>query len=111
MKKSDLISLIEECINEVINPFYPTLDQALTAVEQFIENNKIVVDPAEHEPELTTDRFGIRAAFKFGGISYEQSREAHYKLLSYKGKPTRKYLHVTIYRMPSGNYELTMYVN
>ena len=90
--------------------FFPRLDQALDAVEQYLDKNKAVVDDAEHPKEEQTDRHGIRKAFMYGGIPYEQNREAHYKLLAFKGKLTRKYLHVIIYRMPSGSYELTRYI-
>jgi len=97
-------------VTEVNSPFYETLSETLNAVEEFIEKNRIVVDPSEHQPN-EADKYGIREPYMYGGIGYEQHKDAHYKLLQYKGKPTKKYLHISIYRMPTGRYELTNYVS
>lgn len=43
-------------------------------------------------------------------LFYGQSRYVSCELDTYKGKPTRKYFHVTIARLDSGRYELTTYV-
>lgn len=43
-------------------------------------------------------------------LNYEQTRRADFKLDSFKGKPTRKYFHVTICRLSQGDYELVCYV-
>jgi hypothetical protein len=43
-------------------------------------------------------------------INYNQTRTFDFPIEFLKGKPTRKYYHVSIYRMPSGRYELTTYV-
>ena len=45
-----------------------------------------------------------------GGVSYGQTRDFHFQLNSYKGKGTRKWFHVSLYRMDSGRYELNCYV-
>lgn len=92
-----------------VSDFYETLSHALESVEEFIDMNRIVVDSQEH-PSNEADKYGIREPYMYGGINYEQKKDAHYKLLQYKGKPTRKYLHVSIYRMPTGRYEVTNYV-
>ena len=117
MKRILLKKLIREGIVRTIEAskpdesFFPTLDAALTSVEQYIEKNKAVLDPAEYPPN-EADRFGVREPFLFGGISYEQSRNHNYKLVQFKGKPTKnRGLYVSIYRMPSGSYELTRYIS
>jgi hypothetical protein len=112
MKKSQLKQIIKECLKEALanSPFYKTLGEALSAVEEFVQENHIVLDDKEH-PKDAADVYGVRGPFLFGGITYEQNRDAHFKLISYKNKPTKKYLHVIIYRMPSGSYELTKYVS
>ena len=100
-------------VKEVTKPdesFFPTLDKALEAIELYLDKNKAVVDDNEHPKDEKVDRHGIRKPFMFGGIVYETSREAHYKLLTLNGNFTRKYLHVIIYRMPQGSYELTRYI-
>ena len=94
---------------EVTSPFYDRLDQALDAVEEYIIKNQVQVDTKEH-PSSEVDQFGIREPFMFGGIPYGTTKNADYKLLAYKGKPTRKYLHLNITRMDTGRYEMNAYV-
>ena len=43
-------------------------------------------------------------------ISYGQTEQAHAEIKAIKGKSTKKWAHVTIYRLDSGRYELTLYV-
>ena len=99
-------NLLKESVEE---SYFDHLGQALDAVEDFIIKAKIQVDPHEH-PANEVDKFGIREPFAMGGISYETYRSADYKLLQFKGKPTKKYLHVVIYRTSNGRYELVRYV-
>ena len=87
---------------------FERLDQALTAVEEYVIKNRIQVDTAEHPPN-EVDPHGIRERFLYGGISYGQTKQADYKLLAYKGQRTRKYMHVVIYRTEQGRYELNVY--
>lgn len=42
-------------------------------------------------------------------LSYGDTRRISLKLETFQGKPTKKYFHVTIYRLDSGHYELTAY--
>lgn len=97
-------------VNEAEQSHFSTLSDTLTAIEEFIIKDRIQVDTQMH-PANDADPYGIRQPFMYGGISYEDKRDAHYKLLTYKGRPTKKYLHVSIYRMSSGSYELTRYVS
>ena len=71
--------------NEVANPtesMFPTLSNALDAIEDYLDKNKVIVDPSEHDKNEQSDRHGIRGPFQFGGIPYETNKDAHYKLLS-----------------------------
>lgn len=45
-----------------------------------------------------------------GGVGYTEARYWHYDVEK-DGKAQRKSLHIVIYRMESGRYELTCYVN
>lgn len=45
-----------------------------------------------------------------GGLKYEETRAASFALQTYKGRNTGKYASLSIYRMPSGRYELTAYI-
>ncbi len=88
--------------------YFERLDQALTAVEEYVIKNRIQVDTAEHPPN-EVDPHGIREPFLYGGIPYGQTKQADYKLMAYKGQKTRKYMHVVIYRTEQGRYELNVY--
>lgn len=44
-----------------------------------------------------------------GGIYRGETKSFHFELERYKGKPTGKFLHVSIYRLESGRYELNCY--
>lgn len=82
---------------------YESLSKALDAVEQYLAETNSTLDPEENE--------SVNEPYMYGGISYETTKEAHYKLSTYKGKKTKKYLHVSIYRTDNGLYELTRYIN
>lgn len=43
-------------------------------------------------------------------LPYETVRTGDFKLTTLKGIPTRKFFHVSIYRVSSGRYELTTYI-
>jgi hypothetical protein len=49
--------------------------------------------------------------FDFGGVSYETTKSASIRLFTERGNEAKKMLHISIYRMPSGTYELTSYLN
>jgi hypothetical protein len=42
-------------------------------------------------------------------VHYGTSVSYHLPLNTLEGKPTRRWVHITLYRMDSGNYELTFY--
>lgn len=75
-----------------------TLWQAIEKAESELSEYRAI--PAENWIE----------SFQFGGIPYGTHKEAHFALSSYKGKPTKKYGHVTITRMDSGRYEVVVYI-
>jgi hypothetical protein len=57
-----------------------------------------------------TDKGTINARYQFDGIPYTQTKDCHAEVSKVKGKVTRKWFHVSIYRMDSGRYELTLYL-
>jgi hypothetical protein len=77
---------------------YPTLSETLDAVQKELPKNVI----------LEKD---YREEFTYGGISYETSKTVHIPIVSINGKKTKKYFHISIYRLHSGNYELVSYVS
>lgn len=85
--------------------YFETLSEALDAVRQ---------KAAKLGLELDED--AIWTNFGTGGISYDTEKSANIPLLKNgepildkRGKEANRYIHVSIYRMPSGRYELTMY--
>lgn len=46
----------------------------------------------------------------YGGVSYGQTVSRSFELATFKGKSTKKWAHVTLYRMESGRYELVSYM-
>jgi len=81
------------------SPYTETLGQA---VELAIEN--LIESGAEF------DRSAIDERYAFDGVPYETTKQADVALISYKGKATKKWGHVSIYRMNSGRYEVTTYI-
>jgi hypothetical protein len=45
-----------------------------------------------------------------GHIAYGHSHCFNFEIKTYRGKPTRKWFHIVIYRLDSGRYELTTYI-
>lgn len=81
-----------------VSPYTETLGQALEAVREELKRVDATV-----ADESWLD------VFTFDGIPYETKKEAHGELITFRGKPTRKWAHLTIYRMDSGRYEWTLY--
>ncbi len=75
-----------------------TLHEALAGIKKHLEEEQIVLDGELEKP------------FEFDGIPYGTHKEGHYPILTKKGKPTKKYFHVTLTRMDSGMYEPVFYV-
>jgi hypothetical protein len=84
-----------------ISPWHDTLSQALDA--GMVELKERATISPEQEQQM-------RETFAFGGLRYGETKQAHGELESYKGKPTKKFAHLTIYRAESGRYEITTYV-
>jgi hypothetical protein len=92
-------------VQEGSDTYFETLSEALDAVRQKVEQLGFEVD----EDAMFT-QFGT------GGIPYETEKSANIPLLmngepilDKRGKEANRYIRVSIYRMPSGRYELTMY--
>ena len=79
--------------------YHETLGATVTTALTCLTNHEVVIEESE-----------ISGPFMYDGLAYERTKEAHTQILSLKGKPTKKWVHVTIYRMSSGRYELTMYL-
>lgn len=65
---------------------------------------------------FTLDEDAVWSHFGTGGVAYGTTKSANIPLLKdgnpivgKSGKPMNRALHVTVYRMESGKYELTCY--
>jgi hypothetical protein len=82
-----------------MNAYHETLGEVIEAIER---------SAIELKAELVGE---WRDVFEVGfSVAYEQTRYENFPLVSYKGRPTSKFFHASIYRMPSGRYELTTYI-
>ncbi len=83
-----------------LESFHDRLDQAVShALDYLLKGYFAELDPTP-----------IQEKFQYDGVAYETSKEAHAPIAFLRGRTTKKYAHVTIYRMKSGRYELTVYV-
>lgn len=111
LHKQTLIENRIQKINEELgilnesDTYFDSLSQALDAVR-----NKAAKLGYEVDEETMFSNFGT------GGISYETTKRANIELLKdgepilgRSGKPLNRAIAVSIYRMPSGKYELTAY--
>lgn len=71
-----------------------------------IDAAKLAADAAHAQLSKPTELWSLCQEPLF----YGQTRTASFSLEALNGKPTRKFFHVTIYRMDSGRYELTTYI-
>lgn len=76
---------------------YETLRETLDAAQATLENVEL-------------DDVYWRELFQ-NGLKYGESQSEHIKILSIKGKKTRKYFHVVVTRFETGKYELVCYTS
>jgi hypothetical protein len=80
------------------SPYFDRLDQVISALEASLEQNDAA--PVNEEVFMKD----LKQA-----IPYGRTARHSFDLECYRGKGTRKALHVIIYRTASGRYELTHY--
>ena len=84
---------------KTLAPYHQTLSAALEAANDYLAATGAVLNDS-----------AISEEFAYGGVPYGTSKEAHARLIAYKGKPTGKYAHVTVWRSEGGIYEVNAYV-
>jgi hypothetical protein len=92
---------MKKAVKSFVNSFTDRLDQALDLARKEMANVEAV-------PVL--DEWDWDHPFQYGGVPYGTSKNVNIELASYKGKPTKKYAHLTIWRLDSGRYEWNLYV-
>lgn len=97
IKVKDLKKIIRESIED--ETYFPTLSQALDQV-----NKKAI---SKGYDEINPDEF---FQFGMGGISYGETKRKSFTLTKNGVLVPKRMMHVSVYRMDSGTYELTCYI-
>lgn len=82
-----------------LEPYHQTLQTALDAGIKYLQSQGVVF-----EEETIRDRF------TFDGINYGQYKDGDAAISALKGKATKKWAHLTIWRRESGTYEVNAYI-
>jgi hypothetical protein len=80
--------------------YHVALNPALTALSNHLLEREIVLK----------EEGSLESPYHFDGIPYGTHKSAHAEILTIKGKTTRKWGHVTIWRETNGRYEINFYV-
>lgn len=78
--------------------FHETLSKALEIGLSYATQNK-----AEIDATVIHEKFS-------SGMVYGETKEAHAEIATLKGKPTKKWFHLTVWRDTSGRYEVNAYI-
>ena len=95
-------------MKNVIPSFYETLSDAINACQ-------LHLNEAQAELLLSGDRCGAECHWSQQGalkepVKYGETRRADFEIFTLKGKQSKKWFHISIYRAETGRYELTAYV-
>ena len=96
-RKVNKINLNEDNSN---GTYFDTQSDAVEFAKNNVENRGFEVK----DEDIANSKFGE------GWVGYENTRRDTIPLYK-NGKPQLKMLQISIYRMPSGKYELTSYIN
>ena len=92
-------------IDEASDTYFKSFTQAVEYARKVTEKRGFTIDEDDWQTQIA-----------FGG-KYSRSRPSKGKTNSFtvgllkNGKPQRKSLQISVFGMPSGNYELTQYIN
>ena len=92
-------------IDEASDTYFKSFTQAVEYARKATEKRGFTIDEDDWQTQIA-----------FGG-KYTRSRPSKGKTNSFtvgllkNGKPQRKALQISVFGMPSGNYELTQYIN
>ena len=92
-------------IDEASDTYFKSFTQAVEYARKATEKRGFTIDEDDWQTQIA-----------FGG-KYSRSRPSKGKTNSFtvgllkNGKPQRKSLQISVFGMPSGNYELTQYIN
>jgi hypothetical protein len=79
------------------NTYFETQAAAIHCIEESIEKRKYQMVPTD--------------SLRFEHVSYETTVHYNIPLQRTDGKNTKRWLHIQMYRMPSGRYEANYYLS
>jgi hypothetical protein len=79
--------------------YHETLGAAVTAAFDAMRSHAV------YDPNLEMEN-----PYQYGGIRYGESKNFDFPLESYRGKPTKKFGHINVWRDEKGTYEVNAYV-
>ena len=79
-----------------IDIYHNTLGSAIVEIENFMIDKQV-------ESQEFSNHF-------WESVRYEETVSVSFEIDSLKGRNTKKGLHAQFYRLPSGNYELNIYI-
>ena len=93
-----------------IETYHETLGGAVQAIKDYLEKKQVV--PVNDAGQPSDEWLEI---FTYDGIKYPEKgaselnhKEAH-SAITVKGKPSKKWIHATIWRHDNGKYEVNVY--
>ncbi len=86
-------------MKDKLPPFHDHLTNALEAAIAYLRAQDAVFDED-----------AMREKYQYGGVNYGQYKDADVEIALLKGKPTKKWAHMTIWRRDSGGYEVNAYI-
>lgn len=97
IRLKELAGIVSEAKSQ--ETYFDTLNQALEFIQEKTKKEGFDIVDSQREFFL----FGV------GGIEYGETKRGSF-YLSKNGEPVKKKLHIQIYRMDSGRYELNQYI-
>lgn len=82
-----------------LEPYHQTLCNALEAGITYLKAQG-----------ATFDETVMRERYQYDGINYGQYKDSDVEIAQIKGKATKKWAHLTIWRRDSGTYEVNAYI-
>lgn len=79
--------------------YFERLDQIVDDLFKTVARQQVVLAPE-----------WVESFWQRGPVAYGETRAFNFEIATLKGKPTRKWFHISIYRLDSGRYELTTYI-
>lgn len=95
-------------MKQKIESYFDTMTQAVDAAQDDLDSADAV--PMAGNAAFMASPHWTQQIFDAGHLAYGTTRAHHFELLTLKGKQTRKWFHVTLYRTDGGRYEMVSYI-